>query len=223
VADVDGNGKPDLLVANSNTIGVLLGNTNIQGSIFTTTMLVSSLNPSLIGQKVTFTATVSSSLGAPPDGETVTFADNSIVIATGALVGGRATFSISKLTAGTHSFKATYIGDTAFKKSSSVVQQVVNKYPTTTALSSSSNPSTQGQSVTFTATVSKVISTGPTPTGHVTLMDGSTVIGSPTLSNGVAILMKSTLAVGTHPITAQYMGDSNSAKSTSTVVNQVVN
>jgi hypothetical protein len=34
VADVDGNGKPDLLVANSNTIGVLLGNTNIQGSIF---------------------------------------------------------------------------------------------------------------------------------------------------------------------------------------------
>ena len=36
-------------------------------------------------------------------------------------------------------------------------------------------------------------------------------------------MSKSNLAAGTHPITATYDGDSNSAQSTSVVVNQVVN
>lgn len=53
-------------------------------------------------------------------------------------------------------------------------------------------------------------------------MDGTTVIGAPTLSNGVATLTKSKLAVGTHSITAQYLGDALSGKSTSAVSNQVV-
>ena len=91
---------------------------------------------------------------------------------------------------------------------------------TTTNLSSSLNPSIHGHPVTFTATV---ISTGPQPpTGKVKFWDGTLGIGSATLSNGVATLTKSTLAVGTHPITAQYLGDANSAKSTSSVLNQVV-
>jgi len=91
---------------------------------------------------------------------------------------------------------------------------------TTTNLSSSLNPSTHGHAVTFTATV---ISTGPhPPTGKVRFWDGTVGIGSAILSGGVATLTKSWLAVGTHPITAQYLGDANSAKSTSSVVNQVV-
>jgi hypothetical protein len=56
----------------------------------------------------------------------------------------------------------------------------------------------------------------------VKFLDGTLAIGSATLSGGVAKLTKSTLAVGTHPITAQYLGDAVSAKSTSSVVNQVV-
>jgi len=223
VADVNGDGKLDLLVANagSNTVGVLLGNTNVQGSIITTTTLVSSLNPSFIGQRVSFMATVSSTIGAPPNGETVTFADSNVVIGTGAIAGGVTTFSTSRLKTGTHAIKATYIGDATFKKSSSsVVKQVVNLYTTTTALTSSPNPSTHGQAVTFTATVT---SAGPTPTGKVAFKDGTTGIGSAILSGGVATLTKASLAVGTHPITAEYLGDSSSAKSTSAVLNQVVN
>jgi hypothetical protein len=53
-------------------------------------------------------------------------------------------------------------------------------------------------------------------------MDGTLALGSMTLSGGVAKLTKSTLAVGTHPITAQYLGDAVSGKSTSAVLNQVV-
>jgi Bacterial Ig-like domain (group 3) len=56
----------------------------------------------------------------------------------------------------------------------------------------------------------------------VKFLDGTTGIGLATLSGGVAKLTKSTLAVGTHPITAQYLGDAASAKSTSSVVNQAV-
>jgi hypothetical protein len=100
------------------------------------------------------------------------------------------------------------------------VKQVVNKYPTTTALSSSPNPSVYGQAVTFTATVAP---TGPSlPTGKVLFKDGTTWIGAATLSGGVATITRSKLAVGTHPITAQYLGDATSAKSTSSVLDQVV-
>ena len=100
------------------------------------------------------------------------------------------------------------------------MKQVVDKYPTTTALSSSLNPSTFGEPVTFTATVTP---SGPyAPTGKVKFLDGTTGIGSATLNGGVAKLTKSTLAVGTHSITAQYFGDSFNDKSTSPVLNQVV-
>jgi hypothetical protein len=53
-------------------------------------------------------------------------------------------------------------------------------------------------------------------------MDGIFGIGSATLNGGVAKFTKSTLAVSTHPVTAQYLGDGVSAKSTSSVLNQVV-
>jgi hypothetical protein len=95
----------------------------------------------------------------------------------------------------------------------------VVKYSTTTFLTSSPNPSGYGQAVAFTATVT---SAGPTPTGKVWFKDGTIGIGTVTLNGGVATLTKSKLAIGTHPITAQYLGDAASAKSTSLVLNQVV-
>ena len=91
--------------------------------------------------------------------------------------------------------------------------------PTTTNLGSSLNPSTFGQSVTFTATV-----TGSAPTGTLQFKDGAGNLGSAvTLSAGAATLGTSALSVATHAITAVYSGDTNNAGSTSPVVNQVVN
>ena len=183
------------------------------------TALTSSGSPSLIGQPVTFTATVTSSRGPIPDGELVTFYDGMAAIGTSTTASSVATFTSSSLTAKKHTIKATYAGDAIFQASSGSVIQVVNKYPTTTTLTSSPNPSQSGQAVTFTA---QVASAGPTPTGRVKFLDGATTLGSATLSGGAAKLTRSTLAVGTHPITAQYLGDDVSAKSTSPVVNQVV-
>jgi hypothetical protein len=168
---------------------------------------------------VTFTATVTWTYGTVPDGETVTFFDGTTTIGTGTTTSGVAKLTTSSLTVATHTIKATYPGDSEFKPSSGTVKQVLDKYPTTTTLTSSLNPSQFGQAVTFTA---QVTSTGPAPTGAVKFLDGTTGIGQATPSGGVAKLTKSKLAVGTHSITAHYSGDANSAPSTSPVLNQVV-
>ena len=185
----------------------------------TKTSVSTSGSPSFVGQSVTFTATVTSTHGTIPDGELVTFYDGTTALGSAALTSETAMFTTSSLSAKTHTIKATYAGDAAFVSSTGLLGQVVDKYPTTTALSSSSNPSAYGQAVTFTAAVT---SAGPTPTGKVWFEDGTTGIATVTLSGGVATFTKSKLAVGTHPITAEYLGDSANAKSTSAVLNQVV-
>jgi hypothetical protein len=184
------------------------------------TVLTTSGSPSLVGKPVAFTATVTSSFGTIPDGSLVTFYDKTTAIGTSATAGGIAAFTTSILPAKTHTIKATYAGDVTFQPSSGMVTQIVNKYPTTTVLSSSLNPSLHGQAVIFTATVTP--SGLNPPTGTVKFLDGTTTLGTAILSGATATLTKSTLAVGTHPVTAQYLGDAVSGKSTSSVVNQVV-
>ncbi len=194
--------------------------TEYVASIVSKTVVTTSGSPSFFGQPVTFTATVTSIHGPIPDGELVTFHEGTTILSSVALAGGTAAYTTSSLSAKSHTIKATYAGDTTFEPSTGWVMQVVNKYPTATALGSSSNPSTYGQAVTFTATVTP---TGPYPmTGNVRFWDGTLGIGTATLSGGVATLTKLRMAVGTHPITAQYLGDSANAKSTSAILNQVV-
>jgi len=188
----------------------------------TSTTLSSSLNPSTYGQTVGFTAMVTSPLGAPPDGETVTFKRGSTKIGTGTLSGGTVTFSTSSLTAGTASITAQYAGDSQFLTStSSAITQTVSKAATSTSLASSPNPSTVGQSVTFTATVTS--STGAIATGSVTFKDGTTTLGTGTLdATGTATFSTTTLASGSHTITATYPATTNFTTSTSTKLIQVV-
>lgn len=95
---------------------------------------------------------------------------------------------------------------------------------TTTKLVSSPNPSNYGQAVTFTAAVKaqQGFYKG-TPTGTVSFFNGKTNIGhSKVNGSGVAKLTTSALAVGTHSIKAVYNGDANCAPSTSPLVSQVV-
>lgn len=87
---------------------------------------------------------------------------------------------------------------------------------TTTTLTSSQNPSTYGQSVTFTATISP-----STTTGTVSFKDGTTTLGTDILSGGSATFTTSTLAVGSHSINATYSGDTNDAESTNTITQTV--
>jgi uncharacterized repeat protein (TIGR03803 family) len=97
-------------------------------SAATTTTLTSSPNPSTHDQAVIFTAVVASKIGAPPDGETVSFMKGKTVLGTGSLSGGSASFTTAKLPVGTDSITAIYGGDSNFDASTSnVVAQVVEK------------------------------------------------------------------------------------------------
>jgi len=91
-----------------------------------------------------------------------------------------------------------------------------------TALVSSSNPSSAGQVVTFTASVRSSIQ-GPPPNGEgVSFKDGTKILATVALSKGVAAFSTSALTAGTHTITATYLGDINYASSKA-VISQVVN
>ncbi len=189
----------------------------------TTTTITSAPNPSLVGQNVTFTATVVSATGAIPVG-TVTFKRGSTTLGTGTIDGtGHATFSTSALPSGPNNVNAIYGGSTNFVGSASTnVSQKVNLNTSNTALASSPSPSVKNQTVTFTATVT---SGAPgTPSGSVTFKDGSKKLATINLnSSGQAIFSTSSLGKGSHSMTAQYSGDGASSGSTSSVVVQVVN
>jgi hypothetical protein len=95
----------------------------------TSVTVTSSLNSSLVGQSVTFTATVKNTSTSPVPTGTVTFLDGSSVLASNvALVGGTATFTTSSLTAGSHAITVVYTNsDGNFQsRSSGPMGQTVN-------------------------------------------------------------------------------------------------
>ena len=192
----------------------------------TTSGVTSSANPSVSGQPVTFTATVKAkTAGAGIPTGTVTFNDGASPLGTGTLNGaGQATFVTSTLAVGAHPITASYGGDATFSGStSSTLTQTVKKASTATVVSSSANPSLSGQAVTFTATVTAKSPGAGTPTGTVTFKDGSTILGTGTLDgSGQGTFVTSTLAVGSHSITASYGGDANFNGSTSPRLTQTV-
>jgi len=223
-----------------------------------TVAVSSSMNPSLVTQGVSFTAQVSSNsvITGPPTGN-VQFKDgaSNIGAAVALTTGGgcpvnkacATSITISTLTAGNHTITAVYNGDTNFAGTTGTLSggQQVNKSNTATALVSSVNPSTVGNSVKFTATVtSQTAVTGP-PAGTAVFFDGLNPItctdtgngesggfaGETLNGSGVATCTTSALTVASHNITAQYTGaaspnpngsDTFNGNTSNTVV-QVVN
>ena len=186
-----------------------------------TATLSSSGSPSVYGQPVTFTATVSSSIGPPADGETVTFRDGLLTLGTGTLSGGVATFTTSTLLAANHTIRAYYSGSASLASSASLaLKQTVNKAATATSIASSLNPSRSGQRVTFTVTVTGQY--GGTPSGTVTLKDGTRMIGVAIVWKGIATYSTSALKKGSHTIKAEYGPLLNFASSSASLT-QVVN
>jgi len=202
-----------------------LTQTVLEGTAIT---LTSSQNPSAIGAPVTFTATVTvppSGGNVAPDG-TVVFSDGAAILGTSTLnATGVATLATSTLADGPHSITATYVGDASNQiqgSTSAVLNQDVLA-PATVLLVSNPNPSSYGTSVTFLVAVPPT-GTGPA-TGTVNILDGGKQIGTSTLADGTGqtTFTTSTLAVGSHSITAAYQGDVDYSSATSTAVAQVVN
>jgi CSLREA domain-containing protein len=218
----------------SDNLGTPYGQSVVLSDVTVAVTSSSPSNTSLVGQNVTFTATVTSqtSVTGPPAG-TVTFkSDGNLISCSNAggqvLSGGVATCQTSALTAAgsPHDITAAYAGDgsangsSTFNPNSGALspKQTVNTSGTTTALASSANPSNVGQNVTFTATVSSATSVPGPPAGTVTFKsDGTTIscsnAGGQTLSGGVATCQTTALtsAGSPHDITANYVADAVAA------------
>jgi hypothetical protein len=176
------------------------------------------------GKPVTLTSTVSSPGSTTPPTGTVTFLANAAPIGTAPLVNGTATLTTSTLPAGSPAITASFAGNGTFSSGTSATPAAVTvtQATPTVALLASPNPSTFGQSVTFTATVTGPSGTTP-PTGTVTFKNGTTTLGTGTLTNGVATFSTSSLPVGTQTITASYSGDTNFLAGTPATLTQQVN
>jgi hypothetical protein len=141
----------------------------------------------------------------------VTFQDGSTALGTAPLNGGIATFTTSTLPAGSHTLYASYGGDSRNGAStSSAFTESIGKLTTTTVLSATPTSPTPGQSVTLTATV-----TPSGATGNITFLDGQTVLATVSLSGGTAVNTTSTLAAGSHTLSATYSGDTRDGASSS--------
>jgi Subtilase family/Bacterial Ig-like domain (group 3)/Autotransporter beta-domain/IPT/TIG domain len=164
--------------------------------------------------------------GPAAGGTSVTITGTSFTAATALKFGGTAatSFTVNGATsitatspAGSGTVDVTVTNSGGTSATSSADRFTYGLVTTAAALSSSKNPSSFGQSVIFTAKV-----TGFSPTGAVTFFDSGIQIGTGTLAAGTAALTTSSLAVGSHSITAKYGGDSNNVASTSAALTQQV-
>jgi hypothetical protein len=194
----------------------------------TATVLVSSVNPSTVGQSVIFTATVTlpSGGGYALDG-TVTFTNSGALLCSSQAIStaGVATCTTAALPQGVNQITAAYtpvstsyiVGST-----SNVVAQEVQA-SSTIAVVSSLPVSNYGDSVIFTATITPTGTVAAT--GTVKFFDAGAQIGTGTLvgTTNQATFTTSLLLVGNHTITVTYAGDTNNSASSSVAITQVVN
>jgi sugar lactone lactonase YvrE len=215
-------GDPNYSASTSNVVNQVVNQAQ------TSTAVSANPNPGIAGAPVVLTATITVTLGVSKPTGTVTFVDtfNGVATTLGSpALSGTGTATVSPMLApGSHSIVATYSGDTDDGTSTGTLLLTVNQAVTTTVLTSSANPSVVLAPVTFTAVVASI--GGGTPTGSVIFTDtfngATTTLACAAQTAPIATCTISTLAVGTHQITAQYSGDTNDAASTSNTVTQVV-
>ena len=242
VANVTLTGARQGLVLVSATGDSLTSNTlTVTVNAATTTVVASSLNPSVVGQTLTYTATVTvNSAGTGTPSGNIELLDNGTAIgicggAGGVTVNGsgQVTCAVSWPTTATQTITAQYLGNAGayyLGSTSSALSQTVNRAATTTAVTSGPNPSVLNQSVSYIATVTATSPGSGTPTGNIEFFDFGTAISTCGGATGMAVTSGSaTCAVtyatpGSHTITAQYLGDANYlASALSLSVSQVVN
>lgn len=173
-------------------------------------------NPSTYLQPATLSAAVTPASATG----TVQFLDGATVLGTVPVVSGAASIVVSNLAGGAHSLKAVYSGDSTYNgAASAAIAHTVNPASSLIAISlGSANPAVYGQVTAINVTVS--FTTEP---GTVRFFDGATQIASTTVLNGSGSAVVNGLGVGTHSLTAQFIGNSNFAPSTSTAITLVIN
>src|ERR1700723_2165087 len=135
---------------------------------------------------------------------------------------GLAQVPAGTLPLGPNTITAKYSGDTNYPAATSAPGIIDIEIITTTAISTSASTIQQGQSVTFTATVTQNQSGGPGLTGTVQFTANGVNIGAPAaLSGGKAQVSTTSLPTGTDTISAFYSGDSSDETSDASLAQTV--
>ncbi len=208
------------------------GSTDLAQSVFMADSSVAVSSDSfapVFGQTLTITANVTAvAPGAGSPSGTVTFTDeDGNVLGSGPvdLVDGAASLQISSLDADLHFIMATYSGDGNFIAGSGEMAQWVSPADTQVTVSSDNNSPTYGQTITLTANVSAVSPSTGLPSGTVTFVDESdNVLGEDVAvdGDGNASIEISTLAAGSHTITATFTPDNDDFNGSSGSMTQAV-
>jgi YVTN family beta-propeller protein len=196
--------------SNPYALGMFIGSPPPKASP-TLSLTASPVSPGTAGQGVTFTATLAGGTG--PTGQ-VTFKDGATTLCT--VPAAPYTCAVSALAVGAHAITAAYAGDAGNNSASGNLSHTVNKAQPTLVLEASPSPSTWGQSVTLTATVTG----GFNPTGTVTFSDGATTLC--TVNAAPYTCVAPALTTGVHTLGATYAGDASNGGATASAVNQTV-
>jgi hypothetical protein len=202
--------------------GTLAEVVNSATALSTSIDVSSSANPSVYGQTVSFSAAVAGGTGSPTG--TVTFSTGAMSATVSLNAENTAVFTTAALS-GNVVMSATYSGDGTNTGSTAFLEQAFNLASTTTALAVDPNPSLAGWTVTFTATVTVAAPGVGTPSGTVSFVaDNSQVLCSAATlaSGGTATCSTSGLVLGSHAITATYVGDTNFVASSASILANVV-
>jgi hypothetical protein len=191
----------------------------------TSVKLSSSAKNSVFGQFVTFTANVSPANATGTVRFVYTSGGADLLLGTGTVAGGMATFSTSSLAIGSYPMIARYDGSATFSPSSTstVLSQTVGQAATNTVLSSSLSPAAVNQTVQLTAIVTVAAPGGNAPAGFVQFWVGKLRWGQPVAMNasGAATTNFFAQSPGKDSISVQYLGNSNFTGSTSKSLTQV--
>jgi uncharacterized protein (TIGR03437 family) len=210
----------------------------------TTTYTVTQLNPititttalpanPVVGQQLSLASCVTTVAGIVPTG-TITFKNGSAISGAIPLSAGCATFQYSKQTGGISTISVTYSGDTNYRFNGSGAGSLsITVAKAVTASAATSNPVTPVNLGTPVQLIGTVTSTATAANGfliggvaNATFQDNGVDIPGClllTVTSGSASCNLSGLAVGTHPITLQFLNtDPNFLPSTSPVYNLVV-
>jgi hypothetical protein len=179
----------------------------------TTTITADTPDPSVVGQAYTvaYTVSVQTPGSGTPTGN-VTVSDGT-ASCTGTVVTGSC--SLTSTSAGPKTLTATYAGDANFNGSTTSLgtsHQVNMANTTTTITSDTPDPSAVGEAYSVNFTVSVQTPGSGTPTGNVTVSDG-TASCTGTVATGSCSLTSTT--AGAKTLIATYAGDSNFNGSTS--------
>jgi uncharacterized repeat protein (TIGR01451 family) len=172
-----------------------------------TTTTITNRNPtaSVTGQGVTVTVSVTSTGGTPSGSANVT---DGTVNCTATITAGTGSCVLTPTSVGTKTFTATYAASTNFASSTSAgVSHVVSAAATTTTITADNpDPSSVGSAYTVNYTVVAAAPGSGTPTGNVTVSDGTDSCSGTVASGGCSL---TSTTGGGKTLTATYAGDAN--------------